>query len=293
MNRESNVAPAEAGARSSASVGAETSAGAAVAAAASAAESAAPVEIGAVSGAAGSFGVGRAAAQERRLVWDLPLRAFHWLFAASILASYLTAQPGSGWMPWHIRLGEWMMGLLIFRILWGFVGPRHARFASFLAGPRPMWRYFKGLVGREDPILSVGHNPLGGVMVLVMLLLVAFQVGTGLFATDDIVWTGPYNPAVSPATARLLTSLHHRNFNLIWAAIALHVGAIAYYAFVKKQNLVPAMLTGWKPAEAVPAEEAITSSKLWKALLVMIVSVAVVYGILSGAPPATSSLDFN
>ncbi len=244
-------------------------------------------------GVAGSFDVDKTAARERRLVWDLPLRAFHWLFAASIVASHATAQPGSAWMPWHMRLGYWMMGLLTFRILWGFVGPRHARFASFLTGPRAVWRYAKGLTGFDEAIHSVGHNPLGGVMVVVMLLLVAFQVGTGLFATDDIVWTGPYNSAVSSATARLLTSLHHRNFNLIWAAIALHVGAIAYYAFVKKQNLVPAMLTGWKPAEAVPAGEAITSSELWKALLVMIVSAAVVYGVLHGAPPATSSVDFN
>jgi cytochrome b len=292
MNRESNIAPADAGARSGAPLGAETTA-AAVVGAAPAPEPAVAAATGAVSGVAGSFGGDRAAAPERRLVWDLPLRAFHWLFAVSICASYATAQPGSGWMPWHMRLGYWMMGLLTFRILWGFVGPRHARFTSFLAGPRTMWRYAKGLTGFDQAIQSVGHNPLGGVMVVVMLLLVAFQVSTGLFATDDIVWTGPYNPTVSSATARLLTSLHHRNFNLIWAAIALHVGAIVYYALVKKQNLVPAMLTGWKPAEAVPAAEAITSSELWKALLVMIVSVAVVYGVLSGAPPPSSSIDFN
>jgi cytochrome b len=258
---------------------------------------AAPAEAGAsaVAPLAGSLGEEAAAeARGRRLVWDLPLRAFHWLFAGSILASYLTAQPGSSWMPWHIRLGEWMMGLLIFRIVWGFVGPRHARFTSFLASPRAMWRYAKGLTGFDEAIHSVGHNPLGGVMVLIMLLLVAFQVTTGLFATDDIVWTGPYNPAVTDHTAKVLTSLHHKNFNLIWAAIALHVGAIAYYAFVKKQNLVPAMLTGWKPAEAVPAEEAITSSELWKALIVMVVSAAVVYAVLSGAPPASAgAYDFN
>jgi len=234
------------------------------------------------------------AAAERRLVWDLPLRAFHWLFAASILASWLTAEPGSSWMQWHIRLGYWMLGLLTFRIIWGLVGPRHARFASFLRGPRATWRYARGFLGRESPLHSAGHNPLGGIMVLVMLLLVAFQVGTGLFATDDIVWTGPYNPSVSSETARLLTSLHHRNFNLIWAAIALHVGAISYYAFVKKQNLVPAMLTGWKPAEGVPAGEAITSSELWKALIVMILSAAAVYAVLSGAPHVSAdTLNFD
>ncbi len=245
-------------------------------------------------------GAGRAESTEsaahggRRLVWDLPLRAFHWLFVASILASWATAEAGFNWMRWHIRLGYWMIGLLSFRVLWGFVGPRHARFASFLAGPRAVWRYAKGLAGVGEPVHTVGHNPLGGLMVLIMLLLVAFQVSTGLFATDDIAWAGPYNPTVSSATAHYLTGLHHLNFNLIWAAIALHVGAISYYAFVKKENLVPAMVTGFKPAAAVPASEAIPSSELWKALIVMAVSVAIVYAVLSGAPHvAPSALDFN
>ncbi len=244
--------------------------------------------------AAGRIGV-QVRAGERRLVWDLPLRAFHWLFAASILASWGTAKLGFTWMAWHIRLGYWMMGLLLFRIVWGLIGPRHARFASFLKGPRAVWRYAKGLAGLGEAVETVGHNPLGGLMVIVMLLLVAFQVSTGLFATDDIAYTGPFNPAVSNDLAERLTAFHHWNFNLIWAAIALHVGAIAYYAFVKRQNLVPAMLHGWKPAEAVPEGEAITSSELWKALAVMIVTAALVYGILSIAPsPAPAdSLNFN
>jgi cytochrome b len=230
---------------------------------------------------------------ERRLVWDLPLRAFHWLFAASILASWGTAKLGFAWMQWHIRLGYWMMGLVTFRIVWGVIGPRHARFTSFLKGPGAVMRYARGLGGRGEGAASVGHNPLGGLMVILMLLLVIFQVSTGLFATDDIAYTGPFNPAVSNSTAELLTSLHHININLIWAAVALHVGAIAYYAFVKRQNLVPAMLHGWKPAEAVPAGEAITSSELWKALAVMIVAAAIVYGILSLAPAASAGGSLN
>ncbi|HTV49994.1 MAG TPA: cytochrome b/b6 domain-containing protein [Steroidobacteraceae bacterium] len=231
---------------------------------------------------------------EKRLVWDLPLRLFHWLFALSILASWATAKAGFEWMPWHIRLGYWMMGLLLFRIIWGFVGPRHARFSSFLARPAAIWRYARSFTGVGEAIRSVGHNPLGGLMVVLMLLLVAFQVSTGLFATDDIAYTGPYNATVTDATAKLLTSLHHRNFNFIWAAIALHVAAIVYYAFVKKQNLVPAMLTGWKPAEAVPESEAITSSELLKALIVILVASGAVYGILRAAPPVSvSSTDYS
>ncbi len=252
-----------------------------------------PIE-GEADSASGELGGGSRAA-ERRLVWDLPLRAFHWLFAASILASWGTAKLGFAWMPWHIRLGYWMMGLLVFRIIWGLIGPRHARFTSFLKGPGAILRYAKGLAGRGEGMASIGHNPLGGLMVIIMLLLAAFQVSTGLFATDDIAYTGPFNSTVSSSTAGLLTSIHQINFNLIWAAIALHVGAIAYYAFIKRQNLVPAMLHGWKPAEAVPADQAITSSELWKALVVMIVAAAIVYGILSLAPASApgGSFDFN
>lgn len=229
---------------------------------------------------------------ERRLVWDLPLRLFHWLFATSVIASWATAKAGFEWMQWHIRLGYWVMGLLLFRVIWGFVGPRHARFSSFLARPAAMWRYAKSFTGVGQAIRSVGHNPLGGLMVILMLVLVAFQVGTGLFATDDIAWSGPYNPAVSGHTAGLLTSLHHLNFNIIWGAIGLHVIAIAYYAFVKKQNLVPAMVTGWRPAEAVPEQEAITSSELLKALIVIVLASGAVYGILRAAPPAVTG-DLN
>ncbi len=228
----------------------------------------------------------------RRLVWDLPLRLFHWLFAVSILASWATGKAGFEWTPWHMRLGYWMIGLLIFRVTWGFIGPRHARFSSFLASPRRAWSYLRGLFGAGTVLHSVGHNPLGGLMVILMLALVAFQATTGLFSTDDIVWTGPYNPSVSGATAQLLTKLHHANFNLILAAVALHVSAILFYAFVKKQNLVGAMINGWKPAEAVPAEEAIESSELLKALIVIVCSSAVVYLLLSAAPPAPASNTF-
>jgi cytochrome b len=225
----------------------------------------------------------------RRLVWDLPLRLFHWLFALSILASWATGKAGFEWTPWHMRLGYWMIGLLIFRLVWGLIGPRHARFSSFLASPRRAWTYVRGLFGAGTVLHSVGHNPAGGFMVIVMLALVAFQATTGLFSTDDIAWTGPYNPSVSDATAQWLTRLHHINFNLILAAVALHVLAILFYAFVKKQNLVAAMLTGWKPAEAVPADEAITSSELLKAIIVIAFSSAVVYLLLSAAPPAAVS----
>ncbi len=219
-----------------------------------------------------------------RLVWDLPTRVFHWLLVLSIIGSYTTAKLDL--MPWHMRLGELTIGMLIFRVLWGLVGPRHARFSNFIKGPGAVLQYLKG------GIKSVGHNPLGAGMVVLMLLLLAVQATTGLFSTDDIAYVGPYNPSVSHALAEQLTGIHHKNFNFILAAIVLHLCAIAYYSFVKKERLVPAMIHGQKPAEAVPAQEAIPSSQLWKALIVIAVAGGCVYWLLHAAPPPPTSIDY-
>jgi cytochrome b len=222
-------------------------------------------------------------ADEKRLIWDLPLRLFHWLFALSIVASYVTAKLGFDWMQWHFYLGYWTIGLLVFRILWGIFGPRHARFTSFIHNPSAIWLYLKGMFN-PDSKRSIGHNPVGGLMVLLMLLLVAVQAGTGLFTTDAVVWAGPYNPSVSESTASFLSTVHDWNFNFIIGAVALHIGAILFYAFYKKQNLVVPMLHGHLPAVLVPEHEAIKSSQLFKALVMGLVAAGCVYWLLAHAP---------
>ena len=222
-------------------------------------------------------------AEERRLVWDLPLRLFHWLLVLSIAALWATGKLGFDYMQYHFYLGYWTLGLIVFRIIWGFVGPRHARFGSFITGPTGIWRYMRAL-GAGTMIQSVGHNPLGGLSVIVMLVLILFQVTTGLFATDDILWTGPYNGAVSSDLAEKLTSLHHFNINLIYVALALHIMAIAFYFLVKKQNLVGAMFHGRKPAVHVPEHEAISKSEIVKAVIVIVISAAIVYWLIAAAP---------
>jgi len=221
-----------------------------------------------------------------RLVWDLPTRLFHWLVVLSIIGSYVTAKLGTEWMPWHFRLGFFMIGLLIFRVIWGLIGPRHARFVNFIRGPTSIVAYLKG------GIKSVGHNPLGAGMVVLMLLLLLVQVTTGLFSTDDIAYVGPYNPSVSHALAEKLTGFHHKNFNLILAAVVLHLAAIIFYTFVKKEPLVPAMFHGHKPADYVSAHEAIPSSQLWKALIVIAVAGGCVYWLMHAAPPPPASIDY-
>ena len=219
---------------------------------------------------------------ERRLVWDLPVRLFHWLLVLSMVASYVTAEIGFDTMQIHMYLGYWTIGLVIFRVLWGFVGPKHARFSSFLKGPAGIWRYAKAL-GAGTMIESAGHNPLGGLSVILLLVLVGFQAFTGLFTTDDIVWTGPYNGAVSSEWATRLTHWHHMNFNFILAAVALHLLAIAFYFLVKKQNLIGAMVHGKK---YVAANDAISKSEIVRALIVIVIAAGLVYWLLAAAPVA-------
>jgi cytochrome b len=221
---------------------------------------------------------------DRRLVWDLPLRVFHWLFAAAVAACWITAKVGFDWMQYHFYLGYLVIGLLIFRVIWGLIGPRHARFSSFLQKPTAVWAYAQHLFHRNSAP-SVGHNPVGGLMVILMLLLAAVQVATGLFSTDAVIWTGPYYPSVKHSTASLLSSIHSVNQNLILGAVALHILAIIYYRAFKKQRLVSAMFTGYKPAALVPPQHAISSSQLFKAIIVCAIAACVVYALIVNAPP--------
>ncbi len=226
-----------------------------------------------------------AAVADKSLVWDLPLRLFHWLFALSLTASYVTAKLGFDWMQYHFYLGYFAIGLLVFRVIWGFIGPRHARFSSFLQKPAAVWSYAQHLFDRNS-LPSIGHNPLGGLMVILMLLLVIVQVTTGLFATDAVIWTGPYYPSVAQHTASILSTIHSVNVNIILGAVGLHIIAIIYYHTFKKQSLVPSMFTGYKPASLVPSHHAITSSQLLRAVIVCAIAACFVYVLLANAPPA-------
>jgi cytochrome b len=221
---------------------------------------------------------------EKRLVWDLPTRMFHWLLALDILGLYLTAQPGTPTMEWHFRLGYVALGLVAFRLIWGFVGPRHARFATFLVGPAALFRYL-GSFFRRDSVGAPGHNPAGAIMVVVLLLMVAAQAITGLFASDDIVFAGPYNGAVGPDTASRLGGLHHRIFNVLQWAILLHVLAVLFYLFYKRQNLIGAMFSGRKPAHVVSETEAIAGSQIVKALIIAALVAGGIWWLIAAAPP--------
>lgn len=232
---------------------------------------------------------------EKKLVWDLPLRLFHWLLVLSIAASWYTAENSEeifmfrefpySYTELHFWLGYWTLGLILFRILWGFVGPKHARFASFVPGPTRVLQYAKSFF-RRDSAPAVGHNPMGAWVVLLMLAMVGAQAVTGLFLLDNTeIYPAPFNPAVDPETAASLGRFHHLNFEVLLWVIGLHVSAIVYYHFYKRQNLVGPMLTGRKPGDLVPAGESLKGSRLLVALVVIVVAAGIVWLVLQQAPP--------
>jgi len=187
-------------------------------------------------------------------VWDLPTRTFHWALAVCVIASVVSAKIGGNAMVWHFRFGYVVFTLLAFRILWGLVGGRWSRFASFVYAPATTLRYLRGQ-SRADEHHDVGHSPLGAFSVFGLLALLAVQVGTGLFADDDISNTGPLIKFVSSANSERLTRWHN-SFGqwLIITLVVLHVAAILFYLLKKKQNLVRPMLVGDKAlAPDVPA----------------------------------------
>ncbi len=175
------------------------------------------------------------------IVWDLPLRIFHWSLVILFVVAIVTAKLGGNALEWHSRAGLAILALLIFRILWGFAGTAHARFVNFVRGPKTILAYVQGRAGN-----SVGHNPLGALSVIAMLISLLFQAISGLFANDDILTEGPLYALVDKDTSDYLTSLHTANQYVLYGLLALHLGAIVYYHLRKKERLVQAMITGRK-----------------------------------------------
>jgi cytochrome b len=177
-------------------------------------------------------------------VWDLPTRLFHWSLALCVLGSIATGYIGGGLIEWHARLGYAALALLLFRLVWGFVGGHWSRFVSFLYAPRSVGAYLRG---NPHPDHLVGHNPLGAGSVFAMLAVLLVQVATGLVADDEISFTGPLNRFVASSKG-LAATWYHKQVGqwIVIALVVLHVGAILYYLWKKKDNLIRPMLTGDK-----------------------------------------------
>lgn len=176
-------------------------------------------------------------------IWDLPTRLFHWLLAVCVIGAIVTAKIGGLWMEWHVKLGITALCLIIFRLIWGLVGSRYARFSHFVKGPWGILSYLKAARAPNHATEAPGHNPIGGWSVMLMLGVIGAQAFTGLFATDDIMIQGPLYAYVSNHTAETLTGIHHLISKAVIALIIVHVLAIFVYA-MRGKRLVPPMLTG-------------------------------------------------
>lgn len=187
-------------------------------------------------------------------IWDLPTRMFHWLLALAVMLSIVTAKLGGNWMDWHMRLGYVTAGLLLFRLFWGMVGGHWSQFRNWPLSGRALLRYMNGSARPEE---VAGHSATGSWASLAMLSALIVQVCSGLIADDEIATTGPLAHWVSSATSSLATAYHHELGQLVlFVLIALHLSAIAFYTLVRKQDLLIAMVRGYKVLPAAVKESA-------------------------------------
>jgi cytochrome b len=199
-------------------------------------------------------------AKTHRKVWDWPTRAFHWSLVASFAGAYATNKLGASYFSYHLFFGYAVIVLVAFRLIWGFVGTRHARFANFVERPRGVLRYVSAL-GRGRHTRYAGHNPVGALMIVALLALLGAQAVFGLFGNDEIFNVGPLASLVAKPTSLALTSLHRKLFNAILAAVGLHIGGVLAHVVWKREPLLRAMITGSKPSEWVDPEDSIASSR--------------------------------
>lgn len=177
-------------------------------------------------------------------IWDLPIRLFHWSLVALIAVLVITQEIGGNAMEWHFRAGYAVLALLAFRILWGLAGTRYARFSSFIYSPSTILAYVRD---HKQALKEryLGHNPLGSLSVFALLANLLAQALSGLFSNDDIANDGPLVKFISKDLSDQITWFHKEvSATLLYVLLALHVAAIAYYYFRKKQNLVRPMITG-------------------------------------------------
>ena len=215
-------------------------------------------------------------AQTQQLVrvWDLPTRIFHWALALTVVGSVVSAKIGGNAMVWHFRFGALVLALVAFRILWGLVGGRWSRFASFIYAPATVLRYLRGQA-RSDEHLDVGHNPLGSFSVFALLGFLGLQVATGLVSDDEIANVGPLNRFASSQLVSQASSWH-KDFGqwVLVALVVLHIAAIAFYLVSKRVNLVRPMVVGDK---VVPAGTPASADGLPQRLLAL--ALALVCGV--------------
>ena len=213
---------------------------------------------------------------DRHLLWDLPTRCFHWGLVLCIACSWWTAEEGA--LEWPAWSGYAVLVLVVFRFAWGFVGSRHSRFSDFLTGPGAILAYLRG---KGSP--SPGHNPLGGWSVFIMLLLLLTQAITGLFNTDDVLFNGPLYYALDGDLRDTLGAIHEANFDILLAFIALHLLAVCWHQWVRREPLLQAMWRG--AARGRAGSQALAPT--WLAVLLLGVIALLLWATIALAPQPT------
>jgi len=213
----------------------------------------------------------------RAKLWDGPTRLVHWGLVVLIAFSWWSAETGR--LTWHRWSGYAVVGLVVFRIIWGFVGSGSARFSRFVRGPAAVAAYFRTLPNRS-PTDVPGHNPLGALSVLAILALLAVQVVTGLFAVDlDGFEGGPLSDRVDFDTGRRFAAWHELSFTGIQVLVALHVAAVIFYLVYKRNNLIGPMISGRRSFARDPG---LTFAPAWLALLVAVLAGAFAWWVSKG-----------
>jgi cytochrome b len=231
---------------------------------------------------------------EKIVVWDLPTRICHWSLVVSIGYSWYCVEIAQD-MEQHFWSGYTILTLILFRFIWGFVGSRYARFRSFLFPLKEIASYAKSVKSRNTNKHYLGHNPIGSLSALAMMLAILLQASTGLFNSDDYYF-GPLSGLIDKNLAAFLSSIHQLNFDLLKLLIATHVIAILYYKFYKKENLSKAMITGKKTVLATDKQNypaAIRGSNLVLALLVLALCAAIVYGLANAFTDTLAGSEYD
>jgi cytochrome b len=210
-------------------------------------------------------------------IWDFPVRAFHWLLIPLMAFAWWSAK--EGYLDWHRLSGYAVLALIIFRVIWGFIGSETARFSHFLRGPSALWSYLKNLIGSRTSKPNLGHNPIGGWSVLAMLVIISALVVLGLFAVDvDGIESGPLATYVNFDSGRWASHAHSLVFNVLLGLIVLHLLAVVFYAIFKRDNLVGPMITGSKAVKVLPARSPIMAP-LWRAVFSLAVAAFVAFAV--------------
>lgn len=199
-------------------------------------------------------------------LWDIYTRIFHWLLVLGIAFQYYSAELSDSQIDHHATVGYALLGLIWFRILWGFVGPYSARFSVFVPRLRSLFNY---ILARPKPIYA-SHNPLGSLAVLAFLISVLVQAISGLFMTDDIFFNGPYQSWFNTTLTEVIQSLHNYAFTALQILIVVHIIAVLVHRFTCEPFIIKAMLDGNKPHHAYPAMSPFTLHlRAWLCMLVI------------------------